>query len=65
MLTNCLQAAEIMGAISNADLAGRMTEMSASIRSAIEKSGIVKDPTTGTDVYAYEVDGYGSQNLME
>lgn len=39
--------------------------MSKSIADAIAAVGVVHDPTTGKDVYAYEIDGYGSQNLME
>ncbi|KAL9087292.1 MAG: hypothetical protein Q9159_003712 [Coniocarpon cinnabarinum] len=57
--------AEIMGAIGNSDLQAQMTSMSASIKDALGKVGIGHDPTTDTDVYAFEVDGYGSQNLMD
>ena len=57
--------AEIMDAIGQGDLQNQMKGMSASIKSAVDKVGVVRDPTTGTDVYAFEIDGYGSQNLME
>ena len=41
-----------------------MRSMSADIRSGIEKYGVVRDPKYG-NVYAYEVDGYGSTNMMD
>lgn len=58
-------AANIMGEIGNADLQGQMTTMSKSIKDAIAAVGVVHDPMSGKDVYAFEIDGYGSQNLME
>lgn len=57
--------APIMGAVGQADLQKQMNDLSASIKSAINAVGVVHDPTTGQDVFAYEIDGYGSQNLME
>lgn len=38
--------------------------MSTSIRTGIETYGIVTDPKHGR-IYAYEVDGYGSANIMD
>ncbi|KAF7856843.1 hypothetical protein EAF04_009604 [Stromatinia cepivora] len=46
------------------DLANHMHEFASSIRAAITKYGIVHDPTYG-QVYAYEVDGFGSANRMD
>lgn len=41
------------------NLANHMHNFATSIKSAITAHGIVNDPTYG-QVYAYEVDGYGS-----
>jgi meiotically up-regulated gene 157 (Mug157) protein len=41
-----------------------MRTMSVNINRGIEKYGIVNDPTYGK-IYAYEVDGYGSANIMD
>ncbi|PSN61429.1 COG4-domain-containing protein [Corynespora cassiicola Philippines] len=41
-----------------------MRNMSTGIRNGIEKYGVVRDPKYG-DIYAYEVDGYGSANVMD
>ncbi|KAK4968670.1 hypothetical protein LTR66_001293 [Elasticomyces elasticus] len=46
------------------DLARRMSELAASLRSAISTFGIVDSGDFG-QVYAYEVDGYGSRNIMD
>ncbi|KAF2711413.1 glycoside hydrolase family 125 protein [Pleomassaria siparia CBS 279.74] len=48
----------------NRTLTAWMRTMSAGIRDGIEKYGIVRDPHHGP-VYAYEVDGYGSANMMD
>ena len=45
-------------------LAAEMTDLSSSLRTAISKYGIVSSYDHG-DIYAYEVDGYGSQNIMD
>jgi len=45
-------------------LAQDMSRLSAQLRDAIATHGIVNDPVHGT-LYAYEVDGYGSRNLMD
>ena len=58
-------AAIIMSQIGNeTDLATNMTNLSANLRSAISAHGIVNSSKYGS-IYAYEVDGYGSQNLMD
>lgn len=41
-----------------------MRSMSSSIREGIESFGIVTDPKYGK-IYAFEVDGYGSANIMD
>lgn len=64
MFSRFLQAtAPIASGIGRSDLASTMTSLSASLATAIEKYGIVQGPA-GTQ-YAYEVDGYGSRNLMD
>lgn len=45
-------------------LSERMREMAAEIRAGITKYGIVSHPLLGA-MFAFEVDGYGSQNLMD
>ena len=56
-------AAEIMSAIGGQDaLASRMSSLAASLRTAITNNGIVN--TQQGQIYAYEVDGYMSQNIM-
>ncbi|KAF2743948.1 glycoside hydrolase family 125 protein [Sporormia fimetaria CBS 119925] len=45
-------------------LAGRMEEMARGIRQAVERHGVVRHPVYGV-VYAYEVDGFGSANIMD
>ncbi|KAF2233647.1 glycoside hydrolase family 125 protein [Viridothelium virens] len=58
-------AAIIMGQIGNqTELATNMTNLAASLRSAISTYGIVNSTKYGS-IYAYEVDGYESQNLMD
>lgn len=60
-------AAEIMTAIGGdraSSLAAQMQSLSASLRAAISNLGIVNGGQDG-QVYAFEVDGYGSQNLMD
>ncbi|KAF1931947.1 glycoside hydrolase family 125 protein [Didymella exigua CBS 183.55] len=48
----------------NLNLTAWMRRMSTSIRSGIETHGIVHDAQFGR-IYAYEVDGYGSANVMD
>lgn len=58
-LENC---AFIMQGI-DAALARDMEDMAAGIRKAIDEHAVVKHPQHG-DIYAYEVDGFGSVNFM-
>jgi meiotically up-regulated gene 157 (Mug157) protein len=54
-------ASEIMANIGNQrNLANHMHNFAGSIRDAITKYGIVDNPTYG-QIYAFEVDGYGSR----
>ena len=63
MFSRYLKAcAKIMKSI-NAGMAGEMQAMAADIDRGIEDYAIVSHPKFGK-IYAYEVDGYGSQNLM-
>lgn len=65
---NLATTAEIVAALGDAAPAGLATEMtdfSNSLREAIEKYGIVTDSTTGTRIFAYEVDGFGSTAIMD
>ncbi|PBP27082.1 hypothetical protein BUE80_DR002031 [Diplocarpon rosae] len=58
-------ASRIMAAVgTHEDLATRMHDFSRSLRDAITTHGIVDDRTYG-QVYAYEVDGFGSANRMD
>jgi uncharacterized protein len=48
----------------DATLAKRMAGMATSIRAGIEKHGKVQHEEFG-EVYAYEIDGFGSRNMMD
>ncbi|OAR02635.1 hypothetical protein LLEC1_06953 [Akanthomyces lecanii] len=48
----------------DAELARDMEDMAAGIRKAIDDYAVVKHPKYG-DIYAYEVDGFGSVNFMD
>ncbi|KAI1322742.1 glycoside hydrolase family 125 protein [Xylariaceae sp. FL0255] len=64
MFSNFLgECATIMETI-DSGLASRMTSLSTTIRNGIEKYGKVNHPEFGT-IYAYEMDGFGSHNLMD
>ena len=54
-----------MGPTNTTTLANEMTALSASLTAAITTHGIISDPVSGTSIYAYEIDGYGSQNIMD
>ncbi|KAF4125612.1 uncharacterized protein GMORB2_0856 [Geosmithia morbida] len=56
-------SAEIMDTI-DGDMAAEMRELARVIRKAIEDHAIVTHPQFG-NVYAFEVDGFGSFNLMD
>ncbi|KAI1082172.1 glycoside hydrolase family 125 protein [Whalleya microplaca] len=67
MLARYLKStAEIMERLPNAPkgLAQDMRDMAADIRNAIEHWGVVTGPS-GQKIFAYEVDGFGGQNLMD
>ncbi|KAK5129098.1 hypothetical protein LTR08_003918 [Meristemomyces frigidus] len=58
-------ASDIMYAIGDQDtLASRMCNMAATLRTAITKFGVVSGGPYG-DIYAFEVDGYMGQNIMD
>lgn len=46
------------------DLANQMSSLGSDLKRSIDQLGIVDDPTHG-NIYAYEVDGYGSRNIMD
>lgn len=56
--------ADIAKAIGEEDLAAKMSTMASSLRDAIEAYGKVHNSKYG-DIYAFEVDGYTSQNIMD
>lgn len=67
MLSRYLEStSKIMEQLPNAPkgLAGEMQAMASEIREAITHWGIVKAPG-GKEIFAYEVDGFGGQNLMD
>ncbi|KAG6002697.1 hypothetical protein E4U43_001062, partial [Claviceps pusilla] len=45
------------------ETASQMRQMASGIRAAVEKYALVRHPEFG-DIFAYEVDGFGSYNLM-
>lgn len=60
-------AAEIVSALggsNSSELASQMTDLSNNLKDAISKHGIVDTPSHG-QVYAFEVDGYYSHNIMD
>ncbi|KAG5979169.1 hypothetical protein E4U55_005486 [Claviceps digitariae] len=48
----------------DAATASQMRQMARGIEAAVEKYAVVKHPEFG-DIFAYEVDGFGSHNLMD
>ncbi|KAF2241219.1 glycoside hydrolase family 125 protein [Trematosphaeria pertusa] len=59
--------ADIMSKLSNgkaASLAQKMSDLSSSLRDAIETHGTVNHPKYGK-VYAFEIDGFGSTTIMD
>lgn len=62
--TKLASAAPIAAAIGQQALADKMNALSSSLRTAILAHGVVLSPNDGI-IYAYEVDGYGSRNLMD
>lgn len=65
---NLATTAEIVAALGDAGPAGlatEMTDLSNALREAIETYAIVTDANTGTRIFAYEVDGFGSTAIMD
>lgn len=56
--------ADIAQAIGEDSLAEKMSTMASNLRESIEKYGKVQNAKYG-DIYAFEVDGYTSQNIMD
>ncbi|WPG98010.1 meiotically up-regulated protein [Acrodontium crateriforme] len=55
--------ADIADSIGEHSLASKMKSLAAGIKKAINQHGVVNTPHG--PIYAYEVDGYGSQNIMD
>lgn len=64
MLARNLETCSKIMASIDGDLAKRMTEMASGIRKAIDAHARVQHPKYG-EIYAYEVDGFGSVNFMD
>ena len=58
------KAAKILDRISNPALAADCRTLAAEVSSALQKYAVVEHPKYGK-IYAFEVDGYGSQLLMD
>ena len=58
------KTANMLRGVGKTDLAATLEEKSKIIRQGIQKYGVVKHPDFG-EVYAFEVDGYGSQIMMD
>ena len=59
------QAAEMVTAIAkDTNLAAELTTLSAEVEQALQKYGVIDHPQYGK-IYAYEVNGFGSYNLMD
>jgi meiotically up-regulated gene 157 (Mug157) protein len=64
-VTSLRQAAEMLTALTqNAQTAQALTALADEVAAALRQHAVVKHPQHG-DVYAYEVDGYGSHVLMD
>ncbi|NEU06924.1 glycoside hydrolase family 125 protein [Flavihumibacter sp. R14] len=64
-ITSLRQAAKMISAITNDDkLAAELTGLAQEVESAVQKYGIIDHQVFGK-VYAFEVNGYGSFNLMD
>jgi meiotically up-regulated gene 157 (Mug157) protein len=57
-------ASAIAHALNATALASEMSTLSTTLTTAITTHGIITSPTHGS-IYAYEVDGYGSRNMMD
>ncbi|NQD69564.1 glycoside hydrolase family 125 protein [Sphingobacterium shayense] len=59
------QSAEILRKVkNNTDLASRMEALATEVENAVNRYGIVEHPEYGK-IYAFEIDGFGSQLLMD
>jgi meiotically up-regulated gene 157 (Mug157) protein len=59
------QASEMMTAVAkDTNTAQELTALASEVEAALRKYAVVKHPKHG-DIYAYEVDGFGSQVLMD
>jgi uncharacterized protein len=58
------KCASIANALGDSALASRLQSLSSTVRAGIESHGVINHPTAGK-IYAYEVDGYGSANIMD
>ena len=58
------KTAKILDGVGKAELASQLAQKAAAIRDGIKKYGVVKHQEFG-DVYAFEVDGYGSHIMMD
>ncbi|MCJ1307073.1 hypothetical protein MMC25_000719 [Agyrium rufum] len=70
MFSRYLASASLIAvAINETDLATKMSGLASSLRTAIDTYGIVSLPSANSSltsqIYAYEVDGYGSRNIMD
>ncbi|MGI4886551.1 MAG: glycoside hydrolase family 125 protein [Janthinobacterium lividum] len=64
-VTSLRQAAEMMTALAHdAKTAGELTALAAEVEAALRQHAVVDHPQHGK-IYAYEVDGFGSQVLMD
>lgn len=63
-LSTTAEIVTALGGAQNKQLAAHMLSLSASLRAAIQAHGVTTLPD-GTSIYAYEVDGYGSRNIMD
>ncbi|KAI9842855.1 MAG: hypothetical protein M1837_006876 [Sclerophora amabilis] len=66
MFAEYLESAALIAANLNGqgDLTTRMRKLSSQLRQAITKYGVVEDGALG-NIYAYEIDGFGSRNIMD
>ena len=63
-LSACLSILSDLDSLDSLNLAMRVGAMAKEIRAGIATYGIINHPVHG-QIYAFEVDGYGSQNLMD
>lgn len=62
--THLQSTSTIMQQLGNTDLANQMATVSETIRAGIEAHAVINDVQYG-QIYAYEIDGYGSHFLMD